>query len=330
MNDKTTEPRGTRFQSTDGLDLTGARESGTTRSHPETRLTEVSQGASRRDIEANIIVIAHPDGQRLGTRYRLGPGGVLEIGRSPDLEISLPEVPSISRMHARLHHLGPAVTVEDLGSTNGTFVNGELVQDETRLRSGDRFQVASVYFKFLHERDVEHAYYEAIYDLVTRDGLTDLANKRKYDEESAREFSRARRYDRALCLTLIDIDEFKRVNDELGHLCGDFVLKQFAARIRALLSPEQLFARVGGDEFVILAPEAELEGARVLAEKIRASLETADLEYNGQLLKLTCSCGVAELSDAMARPEELYEAADRALYRSKHAGRNQVSIAESG
>ena len=164
---------------------------------------------------------------------------------------------SLSRKHARLRYVGSTVTIEDLGSTNGTYVNGQPIHGRTVLRSGDRFQTAAVHFKFLHEQDVESAYHLAIYELVTRDGLTEIYNKRKYEEEVQREFARALRHQRPLSLIIFDLDEFKQINDTYGHLCGDFVLKQVASLARELVRPEQMLARVGGDEFVILAPETE-------------------------------------------------------------------------
>ena len=215
------------------------------------------------------------------------PGSARATGWSParrsrsaasdNVEISLPEVRSISRSHARLRYQGRKVTVEDAGSTNGTFVNDQRVDGPALLRSGDRFQVGSVHFKFLHEQDVEHAYHEAIYQMVMRDGLTEALNQRKFHEELAREFARAERHDRPLTLVLFDIDSFKDVNDTHGHLCGDMVLKQVAASVREHIRSEQVFARLGGDEFAVLCPETMLEGGLALAEKLRDRLARAHL-----------------------------------------------------
>ena len=157
-------PRDERESHTDDLDLASLREAGLTQTYDAARAQGL-EGLGPR-LEANVILIAHPEDQRLGTRYRLSPGATLDVGRDPNLAISLPEVMSISREHARLRYRGDHVTLEDLGSTNGTYVNGQPVRDPVPLASGDRFQVAAVHFKFLHEEDVEHAYYEAIYNLV--------------------------------------------------------------------------------------------------------------------------------------------------------------------
>jgi diguanylate cyclase (GGDEF)-like protein len=315
-----------RDSDTDGIDLSAVHEASHTHRFQTTARERIARGMAGAEVEADIILIAHPDNQRLGSRFRLSPGSTLEIGRSPTVGISLPEVMSISRKHARLRYAGPAVTIEDLGSTNGTYVNGVPVKGKSALKSGDRFQTAAVHFKFLHEQDVENAYHFAIYELMMRDGLTEIFNKRKYEEEAQREFARAVRHRRPLSLVLFDLDEFKRVNDSYGHLCGDFVLKQVASRARELLRPEQVFARVGGDEFAILAPETGLAGAEALAGKLRDLVASLDYHYGESQIPVNCSFGVAELDEQMALPQDLYEAADRALFQSKRGGRNRVGM----
>ncbi len=276
-------------------------------------------------VEANLILIAHPHEEMLGTRYRLRPRGELSIGRSSSADVSMPEVQSLSRLHAQLRHRGAMVELEDLQSTNGTFVNDRRIVSSQTLYSGDRFQLGAAHFKFLHEKDPEHAYHEAIYHLVMTDGLTQAFNKRKLDEELAREFARAHRHQRPLSLVLFDIDHFKDVNDTYGHLCGDFVLQQIARRTSEHLRPEQVFARVGGEEFVIVSPEMEIEGALELAEKLRVRFESEVFRYAELEVEITCSFGVAALEPEMEHPEDLYAAADRALYVSKEGGRNQVN-----
>ncbi|MEM7049013.1 MAG: GGDEF domain-containing protein [Acidobacteriota bacterium] len=312
---------------TDNLDISSLQESGLTQAYETTEHGVVDEDVTGSDVEANLILIAHPDGQRLGTRLRMTSGTSLEVGRAPSSDISLPEVLSISRQHARIHYRGRRVALEDLGSTNGTYVNGQLINGPTVLHSGDRFQVAAVHFKFLHEQDPEHAYYETIYDLMTRDGLTEIFNKRKYEEEAEREFARAVRHDRPLSLIMFDLDDFKLINDNYGHLCGDFVLKQVTSLVRELIRPEQVFARVGGDEFVILAPETDSQGAVALASKLRERIAGLEYHYCDFTVSVTCSFGVAQFETGMVQREDLYEAADQALFLSKRAGRNRVTLA---
>lgn len=296
----------------------------TTQSHPVAR--ESGEGAAEAaGVEANIILISHPRHQRIGTRFSLRPGAALEIGRSPNAEVSLPEVPSVSRNHSRLEYLVGLVVIRDLGSTNGTYVNDRLIDGPSVLRSGDRFQVGAVHFKFLHEQDVEHAYHNAIYDLVARDGLTEIFNKRKFDEEIEKEFSRARRYGRPLSLIMVDVDHFKEVNDSHGHLAGDFILKQIAGRLSSCLRAEQIIARVGGEEFAILCPETDSSSATILAEKLRTRIAEAPCLFGETAISVTCSFGVAQFEAETQSAPQLLEAADRALYASKASGRNKVT-----
>lgn len=280
--------------------------------------------------EASIILIAHPQDRMLGARYRFRPGSSLILGRGESTDIRLADISSVSRRHARLRYQSQTVSLEDLGSTNGTHVNDRRIEEQTVLRSGDRFQIGAVHFKFLQERDIENAYHRAIHDLVVRDGLTQIANKRRFEEEADREVGRARRYGRPLSLILFDLDHFKLVNDTHGHLCGDFVLKEIVRVTRSLMRREQVFARVGGEEFAILTPEARIKGAQVLAERVRTKIARHELRHREASFHVTCSFGVAELEAEMKSPQDLYEAADQALYRSKKAGRNRVTVFSAG
>jgi two-component system cell cycle response regulator len=304
-------------------DLAIARRQTTQSNVPRARIA----GSASEEAEAAIILISHPENRSIGRRYRLAPGKSLEIGRSPQLEVALPDVPSVSRNHARLEHQRGLVVLRDLQSTNGTAVNDQLIDRPTVLRSGDRFQVGAVHFKFLHEQDVEQAYHDAIFELVVRDGLTAVYNKRKFDEEIEREFSRARRYERPLSLIFADIDLFKSVNDRHGHLAGDFVLQQVAGRMARVLRVEETLARIGGEEFGVLCPETDAAAAAQVAEKLRREVASAPYESGPLSIGVTCSFGVAECAPEMAGPADLCRAADRALYRSKQNGRNHVSIA---
>ena len=319
-------PKKRNDSSTDSIEISSLRDSGRTQVFQRTVSQAPPGTRGFDDIEANVIVIAHPENKMLGTRFRLRPGSSIEIGRSPAAEISLPDVLSISRTHAQVEHQGDRVLVEDLGSTNGTYVNDRPIDGEKILHSGDRFQVGAVHFKFLHERDVENAYHLAIYNLVMRDGLTETFNRRKFSEEIESEVDRALRYERPLTLLILDLDHFKSINDNYGHLCGDFVLKQVALRAGELLRTEQIFARVGGEEFAVLCPETTVDKGRQLAEKVRQQIATEAILYAGFEVSVTCSIGVAELGASRNSHDALYDAADRALYEAKTEGRDRVIV----
>jgi len=278
---------------------------------------------------AILILIAHPDGEGLGSRTRLALGSTVTIGRDPTCEIAFPEVLSLSRVHSRVQFREDGVVVEDLESTNGSFVNDRRVTGTVHLASGDRIQFGALHFKFFREEDVEAAYHEAIHQLVMQDGLTEIANRRKFDDELSREFARAKRHERPLAVVVFDIDRFKQINDTLGHLCGDFVLKRLTRICRKRLRPEQVFARLGGDEFAILSPETQIEGVEILAERLRTSITQYRFETDmvSDSFHVTCSFGCAEMTASMESENQLLDAADRALYAAKDGGRNRVDSA---
>ena len=125
---------------------------------------------------------------------------------------------------------------------------------------------------------------------------------------------------------LFDIDKFKSVNDTYGHIAGDFVLKEVCNLIKPLVRPEDTFARYGGEEFCILLPKLTLDEAFLFAEKVRSLIEKSTFDYEGTLIPVTLSIGVASVRDpALTSPVDFVKAADACVYKSKNAGRNRVS-----
>ena len=161
------------------------------------------------------------------------------------------------------------------------------------------------------------------------DGLTGLANRRSFDDELALEWRRAERVGDSLALLLIDLDNFKSVNDDHGHQAGDAVLRRVGAIFDSGARQVDLAARYGGEEFALLAPETDTLGATKLAERLRADLEGATIALpNGGELSVTASFGVA-VKGELERPEDLVAAADEALYEAKRNGKNRVVTAGS-
>jgi diguanylate cyclase (GGDEF)-like protein len=159
---------------------------------------------------------------------------------------------------------------------------------------------------------------------MTVDGLTELHNKRFFNEALERESSRSQRYSRAFSLVLFDIDHFKKINDTFGHLAGDSVLRQLGALVRNKVRRDDIPARTGGEEFSVIVPEVGLEGAIQLAEKLRASVEGAVFKFEGTQIPVTISIGVAEWVAPIEDPQELVKVADERLYEAKRGGRNRV------
>lgn len=163
-------------------------------------------------------------------------------------------------------------------------------------------------------------------ELATTDGLTGCYNKRHFGEQLKAKLSAAERFGRKMSLVITDIDHFKVVNDTYGHATGDVVIKELGAILNRLKRETDLVARFGGEEFCVLCEETDAQGAVLLAERVRHELERTDFETELGKLKVTCSLGVATYPDQASTREALFETADRALYKAKHAGRNRVEV----
>lgn len=166
--------------------------------------------------------------------------------------------------------------------------------------------------------------------MAVTDELTELYNRRAFDERCAQEVQRAARYRHICSLIIADIDNFKKVNDTHGHSVGDAALKAVAATLRGLIRNVDFIARYGGEEFAVLLPESGKKGATMVAERLRAGVEGLSFHLpQGGALPLTISIGVASYPDDADAPEKLVQAADAALYKAKRRGKNHV-VAEDG
>ncbi len=268
--------------------------------------------------EACLVVIY---GNDLGRKHSLESPSVT-LGRSNKCDIQIDQE-SVSRAHSKITNAGRAVRIRDLGSTNGTYVNDELVEERT-LADGDFIKIGRTIFKFLSGGNIERAYHEEIYRLTTVDGLTQTFNKRYFAEALEREIARASRYRRELSMVMFDLDHFKLVNDTHGHLAGDAVLKTLAQTIKTRIRTEDIFARYGGEEFAIILPEIDGHNAHQFAEKIRRIVEITEFHFEATKIPVTISMGVATLDLEEPAASALIKRADERLYEAKSAGRNCV------
>jgi len=285
----------------------------------KTVVTSISR-ISERPVgkEACLVVIY---GSELGKKYNLNASSLV-VGRSSKCDIQIDQE-SISRNHSKIANTGKSIIIRDLGSTNGTYVNDEPI-DEYALRDGDLIKIGRTIFKFLTGGNIENAYHEEIYRLTTIDGLTQISNKRYFLETLEREIARSQRYRRALSLVMFDLDHFKKINDTYGHLAGDYVLKQLASAVKQKIRREDIFARYGGEEFAIVLPEIDREHALTFAEKIRQLVHDQEFRFESTAIEVTISMGVASADDDVRDMEALIKRADEHLYAAKAAGRNQV------
>lgn len=168
-------------------------------------------------------------------------------------------------------------------------------------------------------------------DLSDTDQLTELKNRRFLNQYMEDEFVRSARYQHPIAVLMIDIDHFKSINDNYGHLAGDECLRSIAIRLKeAIRDQTDIPARYGGEEFCIIMPETSPEGAAVVAERIRATIESTVIHCQNNRLKVTCSIGI--FSDIPKNGRDIspfIDKADDALYQSKQNGRNQVTLYES-
>ena len=298
--------------------MTRRREEETTTSVTPIRAEAKSDGGVIGD--GCLVVIYGPD---IGRRIALGFGN-FDIGRSSKSDLPLDQE-SVSRNHARITRSREAWSLRDLGSTNGTYVNDLPIQ-ERALKDGDQIKIGRSILKFMTGGNIEASYHEEIYRLMTVDGLTQLFNRRYFNEALDREMGRAKRYKRGLSLLILDLDHFKKKNDEYGHVAGDALLKQLAVAVGPKLRKEDILARVGGEEFAVILPEVDLEGAKLAGEKIRKIVEETKFNFDDTDIPCTISVGCSTVTDTTEDSKALYGAADAALYKAKEAGRNRIAF----
>jgi diguanylate cyclase (GGDEF)-like protein len=291
----------------------------------KTRVTQVVQKAATEEGTGNdcLVVIYSPEPGLLGKRFVLDRA-VLRVGRGADNTVVL-EGDSVSRRHARFEKRGNRWHVVDLNSTNGTYLNEQLVVGEQILNNSDRIKIGPAILKFLSGADAEAKYHEEIYRMTIVDGLTQIHNKRYLFEVMDRECTRARRHDRPLSVVMFDIDHFKKINDQFGHLAGDYALRELARVCQDRIRRDETFARYGGEEFTVVLPETALEGALALAEDLRARTEQHDFVFQNERIPITISLGCAQLTETDKVATDLIQRADEKLYEAKRGGRNRVA-----
>jgi diguanylate cyclase (GGDEF)-like protein len=271
-----------------------------------------------------LVVVRARGSGNLGQMHRLEER--LVLGRATECDVQL-DGGGVSRKHAMLERKADGtIEVVDLESRNGTFVNGVRVS-RTTVHDGDKIQVGwSAVFKLAFQDELDETLQRGMLEAARRDALTRATNSRGFSEALTREHAFAQRHGRALSVLAFDVDHFKNINDTYGHAVGDYVLKRIVEVVTAAIRREDVLARTGGEEFVLLLRDIPLKGALECAERIRAIVQRTVFETSDASIPVTISVGVATLQPGdPATPAALVESADRAMYDAKRAGRNRVS-----
>lgn len=272
------------------------------------------------------------NGTKLGRRYPLAED-VTVVGRSGDVQICITEA-SVSRQHARFLTVGTTTEIEDLGSSNGTFVNDMRTASRVTLRDGDMIRLGTILLKYFAHDNIESMMADKIYRMATIDAGTQIFNKQYLLDSLESEFKFCRTYNRPLSIIYFDLDFFKKVNDTYGHNAGDFILRESANMVKSFTRKDDVLGRFGGEEFVVVLPNTDQKLAAELAERIRQQMENhifnLETETDGTRKisphKQTISIGVAQVDSHIQSYEQLLEAADKKLYFSKQNGRNRVTV----
>jgi two-component system, cell cycle response regulator len=277
----------------------------------------------RRD-QAYLIVLA---GNAMGEMFKLSHNPTV-IGRGQTAHIRVVDE-GISREHCEIQVDGENMVLHDLGSTNGTFCQGQKVERHV-LVDGDKILVGSnTVLKFTYHDSLDEQFQRQMYESALRDDLTKAFNKKYFTDRLESEFVFASRGQQPLSLVVFDLDHFKAVNDTYGHPAGDDVLAGVARLVTGLIRAEDVFARVGGEEFAVICRGTDREQALVVAERMRRTVAGHRFTVDGKTIVIAISAGIASLPERrMIDAQALVAAADQALYEAKRTGRNRVCVWE--
>lgn len=278
-------------------------------------------------VDDKAMIVSH--NQRLFEVFGITPE---ELTDEPDEGVvGLPDQPLLSRVLELVKHrdsfLKRVQTLYDNPKLDD-FSEIELKDGRTLERHSKSLWSPTLRYLgrvwFFRDITLRKRTEDALREMLRRDPLTGAANRRYFFERAVAEFARAKRYARTLSLIAFDIDRFKRINDRWGHAAGDKVLKNLCDSAQSILRKEDLFARTGGEEFVVLVPDTNIESAFRLAERLRELIAEQAVTEDTDTINYTISLGVAAVTPEDVSIESALRRADDALYAAKHAGRNRT------
>ncbi len=247
----------------------------------------------------------------------------LTIGRGNDADIKLND-DLISRNHCKVSILNDQLIVEDLGSTNGTLIDGKTISCQV-LKFDERLQVGPYVMKIEHKDPHEVQFEKNLFTAATTDGLTGLLNRRCFNERSLQQLENCSSEQQQFSLVMLDIDHFKQINDCYGHPAGDKVIKSIAGMLNNNKRCNDLIGRYGGEEFIMMLPQTCSKEAAAFCERIRSNIENLSIRYEEHHIRVTVSIGIISLTSSTEKNmETLIEMSDHCLYQAKNQGRNRI------
>ncbi len=279
------------------------------------------KAADKVTLIPTLIVIA---GDLFGQMINLEEKKKVFFGRGSECDVVINN-PSLSRKHCVVKNENGKIILEDLNSTNGTFVNGIRVS-RVELESGQRVFLGDICaFKFAYQDDIDLDLNRLILDKAIKDRLTNVYNRTYFDELLRKEFLFHKRANLPLSLIFIDLDDFKKINDTFGHICGDEILKKVAMSLKSNVRESDYVCRYGGEEFVIILKNTNFEKAMKKAESLRKIINSIELLCNANQIGVSASLGVSTLENGNFKSEKrLLAEADSAMYKAKELGKNMV------
>lgn len=287
-------------------------------------------GETDDDLEFSIgFTVIHGSEVDFGKHFNFSTSPIL-IGRGKSNSISLDDE-MVSKVHCEVSFIFnrdlEQVIIRDLESTNGTFVNGEMIQQAV-LKSGDKINIGDSVLQFSYNDDIEEQYHAKLFTFAATDALTGLYNRRYTINELDNQSKIALRNNRIFSVVIIDIDDFKYINDTYGHLAGDDYLKKFAFVMNRTLREQDICGRIGGEEFLVILPETALMGAINLANRIREHIEKTELIIQDRVIKTTICAGISQFGRHASASRDILKMADLSLQKAKRSGKNTVISAD--
>jgi two-component system, cell cycle response regulator len=278
------------------------------------------------DFDKKVAILTCMSGEQVGRRIMLADDHIT-LGRSPDATIMLQDT-HVSRLHLTIQYDAEngGYRIRDLGSSNGTLLNETRIT-EAILRDGDKIIIGHTMLRFSWADALDLQFQDEIDHLINIDELTGLVVKRRFDEELNRFAAVAKKQGSCLVMMMMDMDGIKGINDTYGHTFGAYTISETGRIIKQLIGNKGLASRFGGDEFMAFIPNATIETARTIGEKIRQSVENHLYVKENIVLNPTICIGISALKPGDTL-ETLLKRADDALYQSKRDGRNLVRVSD--